>query len=256
MRPCRPFLKAVAALAALLAAAGAQRAAAGMVYDFTNSNELGSGNYGTVEVTADPTAGTVSFKVTAATAPYATLGTNFGVDKFFFNTDLGKISSSNIAVYNGSGTALNWNVSYNKTASGFGVFDIEGDASKNNDRQNPILLVVSNLGSNATLDHFLFLSDNPGHGSPSLGNAYFAAHVADFTVSGGKVTSHFVGVQSTTPPAPVPSPPGIVLALSGLLAAGLAGLRRFRRGWTPENRDAGPGCAGGFTPAHHGSKQS
>ncbi len=117
---------------------------------------------------------------------------------------------------NSGGDDLKWKVSFNSNISAYGTFSAD-DQGKGNSRADPVIITVSNLGTDATLDHFLFLSD---------GNdlqAYFVAHVAGFN---NQPTSHFVGVSESSV---VPAPPGMVLALTGIVGLGFVGLLRRRQ---------------------------
>jgi MYXO-CTERM domain-containing protein len=197
-------------------------------FTFNISNELGAGNYGTVLVEAYAgvagtfdhglAAGQVRMTVTADwLAVYGNQNNapNFGIQKFGFNTDLNP-PPTNIVVTNSSNTNLNWGVAYDKNISEFGTFSVE-DVGDGQSRGDPIIVTISDLGGNATLSHFVFLSDTNNGQIP----AYFVAHVAGFP---NDPESHYIAVTNTTVPTPEPST--VVLALLG---AGGLGLHRWRR---------------------------
>jgi hypothetical protein len=210
----------------LLAAPGAQLAHAGYVSDsftFNISNIFGPGNYGTVFAEANNGATTVNgvlpgqVRLTVTGTWAAAYGnqaqaSNFGFDKFAFNTDLGSLSS--VVVTNNSNTNLNWGLNANQNESIFGKFSYEVKGNGNS-RDNPIIVTISNLGANATLAHFEFNSQG---GTP----VFFAAHIAGFPNTPG---SNFIGAD----PSAVPEPSAVVLALVGIGGFGLTGFRRWRR---------------------------
>jgi hypothetical protein len=218
-------------LAVLLTGSGVQPAQAGYQYasfTFNLSNSMGPGSYGSVllEAYTGPSGttdhglapGQVRFTVTADwLAGYGDPGDapNFGIQKFGFNTDL-QPRPTDIVVTNSSNTNLKWKIKYDQNISMFGSFSVE-DKGTGKTRGNPIIVTISNLGSNATTDHFVFLSD-PNKGSVP---AYFVAHVAGFPDEPG---SHYIAVTHVAP-----EPSGLALALVGLAGAGLGGWRRWRR---------------------------
>lgn len=232
---CRPALLPRFGLPAVLlcalavvppAQAGYQSAS----FTFNISNEMGSGNYGTVFLEAYAgvagtfdhglAAGQVRMTVTADwLAAYGNPNNapNFGIQKFGFNTDLTP-PPTNIVVTNSSSTNLNWGISYGKNISEFGTFSVE-DVGSGQTRGDPIIVTISDLGGNATLAHFTFLSD-PNNGQIP---AYFVAHVAGFP---NAPQSHYIAVTDTT--VATPEPAGIVLALLGAGGLGVTGWRRRR----------------------------
>lgn len=192
---------------------------------FDQSNVLGSGNYGTVHLEAytGPAgssfngllAGQVRFTVTA---PFLSIygnpsrARNYGLDQFAFNTDL-SILASQIVVTTTGGTNLNWTTQFNRNVSSFGRFSILAKGTGKS-RGNPIVVTISGLGDNATLNHFLFPSTGRN------GGTYFAAHLGGFPCP---PNSHFIGVSDVTC---VPEPASWMLAVVGLTGIGLARWRR------------------------------
>lgn len=229
----RPAVLAALALLSCSAApalAGYQSAS----FVFNMSNEIGAGNYGTVFAEAYTGAvgttdhglnpGQVRFTVTA---PFLSIygspadAGNYGMDKFSFNTNL-SILASQVVTKTTGGTNLGWSVQFSKNISEFGVFSIL-DKGAGNSRGNPIIVTISGLGSNATLDHFVL---------PSTGNnggTFFAAHVGGFAgnANNEEFGSHYIAVTEITH---APEPSGIALALAGLTGLGMLKVRRGRRG--------------------------
>ena len=164
--------------------------------------------------TSSPTLGNDNLiTFTVSTVPGAfTKGSNFGIQSFGFNTDVA-LSTGNISIVQPN-PSTGWTIDGPPPSAqdGFGKFD----------------WVISNGGSNRT-DPLVFtidingdmLSDyaNPSSGNAGQGNAWFAAHVAGFTVSGSSVTSSwFGGGNGAIPPNEVPVPPAVWLFGSGVLA--------------------------------------
>jgi len=226
--------------AALLAAAVASQARAARAdyqsasYTFTQSNALADGvNYGTIQVESyyDAAGGTsnglssgqVRFTVAAnVLASYGTLS-NFGIDKFSFNTDL-QPPPTNITVTDSNGKVISgWNVTLNRNISGFGTFDVtDSGGGQGGNRTSPTIFTVNNLGANATIAHFVFGSTGQMGGTPDQGSQYFVAHVAGFSA---QPTSQYIGVSANNV-AVAPEPATLLLGLAALVPLGVLKLRR------------------------------
>lgn len=204
----------------LLAAPGLPAAHAGFqtaTFTLDLSNVFGSGNYGTVKIDANTTTGTVTFTVDSPASDYTSVNPKaFGIDKFALNFN----PSLNITAAQVSVNASGWSAKIDppNSVSEFGKFDLEVAGSGAKDRVDPLIVTISGLGANAILSNFEFLSTN---GHP---DAYFAAHVAGFSL--GNESSHYIAVTDLTPVSPTPAPSGIALALLGI---GGLGLHRWRR---------------------------
>jgi hypothetical protein len=163
----------------------------------------------------------------------AYLGTTktFGIQDVGFNTKL-SLKDGQISGPGG------WKLSSNATLDGFGKFswDVSGNA-KGGSRPNPVTVLISELGVDATVGNFLVGSTGSGKNPPSEGSVYFAMHVAGFEAQEG---SHWVGgstiVEEEPPPptgsgevAPTPEPSSIVLCGAGALCLALGRFTWRRR---------------------------
>jgi hypothetical protein len=195
---------------------------------FNVSNVLPPSDYGTVLLESYTGPGTVNglsngqvrFTVDAPFLPIygdPTQAPNFGMDKFAFNTDLSPIPTS-IVVATSSNPNLGWGIKEDQNISNFGTFEVE-DKGTGHSRGDPITVTISGLGSNATLNHFIFLSDGNGGSTP----AYFTAHLGGFP---NQPTSQYIAVTDITQ---TPAPPGLALALAGIGSLGIGGLCRLWR---------------------------
>ena len=178
----------------------------------TNTAGLANGvNYLEVTITST-TAGSAAFDV-APVYPFVQ-GSNFGLQSFAFNfsgANLNSITSADFTV------PTNWSVSAlpgGNAMDGYGKYDFEVYNSGSG-RVSPLDFSVTGLGGatpTQTLSYFAKLSGgNAGHG-----NQYFAAHLADFTVSGALTSGYFAGTQ----PVPEPSTWALMMAGVGLVAYG------------------------------------
>jgi hypothetical protein len=153
-------------------------------------------------------AGQVRLTVQADALPvYGPLGDHFGVYGAGFNTDL-NLDPSQISLPDG------WRLRNGRFMGGFGKFAWEASGPIESS-QNPLVLTISGLGTNATLDHFLIPSANSLGGVPINGSVFFAARVGDFDINNDLVdaTTHVIGVGYPVPPpttgpvTPVDPPP-------------------------------------------------
>lgn len=179
-------------------------ARASMVSYFLDRNNAGlpDANYLKVTISGLTEADAIDFRVEVLvldSAFPAPLGSNFGMDKFFFNfdDDTLDVGADNIDI-NG------WTIKTNKNANGFGNYDFRLQGGGKN---RTSLLTFSILG---------IVGDTPE--DYAVGNEFglfFAAHVADF---GGSPDSAFFANS------PVPIPASIWLFSSGI--AGILVIRR------------------------------
>ena len=147
---------------------------------FTVSNvDLGvEGPYGFVEWYIDDR--TAYFIVDAYESVLNGLGDNWGIDKFFFNTDL-DLDEGDFELPSG------WKIFMDKEAGGFGKFTIENKGTGNS-RGDPIEFSINDLPEGADDGNFFFLSADPS------GNGYghFAMHVGGFDPSlNGETSAYF-----------------------------------------------------------------
>ena len=148
------------------------------------------------------------FEVDLVTGLSSTLtgGSNFGMDKFFFNTNLTLTNSmfDNI-------DPSEWGIKYEKQAAGFGLFSLELKDTGN--RSDHIYFDID-FTSAVSESNFYVLAEDPA------GNGHFAAHIGGFNYGPDNIQSVFVRNE-------VPEMQAIYLLGIGII--GLFGLkRRFR----------------------------
>ena len=185
--------------------------------DLTYPNETGlppNTTYATVNGTVDlgdPSIFHFDIKLPDTLSGSLGGGKNFGMDQFFFNTDLSFLNGGMFKNWDPS----TWKISTNTNADGFGVFDLKlTDPGKRTDH----LLFDIDYIKDVTDADFFILSDSPaGHGK-----GHFAAHIGGFNkyVPG----STFVRDEEN----PIPEPGTMVLlGISLLTVAGY--MRRMNK---------------------------
>jgi hypothetical protein len=176
-----------------------------MSVDLTVSNENLGLPPGTVYATVhwDVVGTTASFTIDVNNA-VLTGGSNFGIQDFYFNTNIATLDAVDFALPSG------WGVSFNQQADGFGTFDVNaGDAPGDGQtRYDPVTFSITDAGISST-DQFFFLSDLPaGHGQ-----GHFGAHIAGFNALNDKDSSFFRDGESYTS---VAAPASLLLSILGL----------------------------------------
>jgi len=194
---------------ALLIAAGSANAAS-VSYYMNQSNEEGTWadgvNYLLVTISdslANP--GDIEFLVTPLATLTSTAGSNFGIQRFGFNTTGAgnALTAANII------DPVGWSTT-SGNLDGFGAFEVSEDGTGSN-RQNPLFFRITGISGDSIYDYAV-----NGSGG-AQGTYFFAAHVAGMTVGPG---SAFFGGSTV-----VPVPAAAWLFGSAL---GLLGLSRRR----------------------------
>jgi hypothetical protein len=173
--------------------------------DLTVSNENLGLPLGTVYATVewDVVGTTATFTIDVNNA-VLTGGPNFGIQNFYFNTNIATLGAGDFHLQPG------WGVSFSQQADGFGRFDVNtGDEpGGGQNRYDPVTFTITDAGINST-DQFFFLSDLPaGHGQ-----GHFGAHIAGFDTLNGKDSSFFRDGESYTS---VSAPASLLLSILGL----------------------------------------
>jgi hypothetical protein len=149
---------------------------------------------------------------------------NFGIQAFGFNVvdnDGSGLLSSNI-----SNLPNGWTVDFNRQLNGFGSFDVVVSGTGNN-RQDPLTFSITGINGDTPASYH-----GPSSGTAGEGNAWYAAHVADFsgageTPGGRAITSGYFGGGDGpgVAPAPVPIPGAVWLFGSAIAGLGLISRR-------------------------------
>lgn len=142
----------------------------------------------------------------------------FGLTAVGFNTDL-TLKKNQIQGPTG------WNLQKNENLGGFGRFTWEESTIVGENRQNPVVLLISDLGSDAKLDHFLIGSLLKNGNIPPQGSSAFVAHVDGFAGETGDFRHHWIGHDILA----TPEPGTLTLAVLGLGGLGLVRRARSKR---------------------------
>jgi hypothetical protein len=184
-------------------------AEASYTLNIINTNPLGTGNFGTVDV------------VDIGTDVQITFTANNGkIGEIAFNTD-----ETGLVI---TGMPASWTVSTDQNQNsmdGFGKFDITIGGNGNNDPGDRVVSVTVTIHKPSTdlaVSDFLFGSDG---GDPDQSPAYFAAHY--FPTVGN---TYYIGTTDLVQTQATPAPASLVLALVGIAGLGGVGLRRRLRG--------------------------
>ncbi|MFA6146843.1 MAG: PEP-CTERM sorting domain-containing protein [bacterium] len=188
--------------------------AAVFTLDQTNLVGLTGGPWATVTLTDTSSGGHdgVHFVVDPLESSFTSIGTNFGIQTFYFNENTTFGSQLTLANFNPAG----WSWSYSSPAKanaggGFGKFEFITSGSGST-RANPLTFdVFAPLGQSLTIGNLSTAFSTEGY--------IFAGHIADF--NGGQSAKF-----ATDGVAPVPEPGTMMLLGSGL--AGLVGYGRKR----------------------------
>lgn len=178
-------------------------------WDLTTSNVgLGvTGTFATVNISVSGT--TATFTIDANQALPGT-GTNFGIDKFFFNTTLSTITAAEISLPTGWSVTVN----PNNSASGFGSFDFENSGTGNS-RQAPLVFTITDSNITSALNFYEANSDG----------SHFVAHIAGFPPLRGRTSAYFSDGGSN----PVPEPGALLLLGTGVMILAIYTKRRSNK---------------------------
>jgi hypothetical protein len=145
-------------------------------------------------------------------------GDNFGMDKFFFNTDLTLTAGMFTFV-----DPEDWEVKFDKVASEYGKFSIL--AKGTGDSRTQSLNFYIDYSAVLTESNFLLLSLLSSEDTGGAG--HFAAHIGGFDYSDSHIESTFV--RDGSPEVPVPEPATFLLLGSGLLCLGWYSRKRQQK---------------------------
>jgi hypothetical protein len=231
IRTIRPVQAGLGTVLLLVMAASVQ--AASLSYYLDQSNALPDGPaYLKVTVADDGLASpdTIFFTLEILDPLLQLAGTNFGIQRFAFNSTLAPIDLA----YKIGDLPPGWGVVVNGAVSEFGVFELIPTGSGST-RQAPVLtfsIDSSAFPSDSLYDYVQYADCPEGDGPedpepltciPTGGPSYFAAHVAGFNAPGGIRSAYFGGETSADGEQVVPVPAAAWLLGS---AVGLLGLVR------------------------------
>jgi hypothetical protein len=163
----------------------------------------------------------ITFNVDALNSPGGPFAgnelSNFGIQAFGFNVaDNGALS---LGPDNITNLPSGWSVDFNSQLDGFGQFDVVVSGTGSN-RQEPLNFSITGITGD-TPDSY----HAPSNGNAGEGNAWFAAHVADFS-GAGETTSGFFGGGDGPGIAPEPVPIPAAVWLFGSAIAGLGAISK------------------------------
>lgn len=218
----------VAFLLAILAVCfSTQQSQAAYSYPFNQSNEFGSGPFGTVTI-KDSTDGLASGTVEIS---FNITQTDAKIWDFAFNT---KLDPTTLVGKIGIPTGSSWTVTnpFDKNMNGFGKFELLVGGKNQHDGITSGTIKISGLSAaDAVASNFIEFSTKKKPSDPDYDPdpdfAYFAAHM--WEPDGDKGKTGYIATNGNETNM-VPAPPGILLAGSGAVVFGLGGLvRRLRR---------------------------
>ena len=203
------------------------------ILDVTNIDPLSSGTpY--LYVTIDDEGATGAINFTVETVYDFDEGNNFGIQSFGFNNTDGEgidLTTGNLQL------PTNWDFVADANQNGFGNFEFTV-RNTGSDRMDPLMFSITGITGDTIASY-----TGPSTGDAEHGNAWFAAHVADFGTGEGVGGCSPIGVDGCDeirsgwfgggdgfggPPAGViPVPAAVWLFGSGLL--GLVGVARRSR---------------------------
>ena len=182
----------ITAATALIVLSISSAHAASLTYTLDQSNTLPDGiEYATVTLSDGADAGNaanVDFLIEITTSEFTPVGSNFGMDKFYFNFNSAlNVTAVNVVNIN----PVNWNIQTNKNAGGdFGFFDILVKGTGNS-RTSTLSFSIASIAGDTIAD---YAANNDG-------DYYFAAHAGGFGPEGENSTK----IAGNTPAVPVPA---------------------------------------------------